>query len=269
MNTALAQFETQRPRLFALAYRMLGSISEAEDVLQEAWIRRQRANDDNIESEVAFLTTIVTRLSIDTLRAAKSRRETYYGVWLPEPLPTGNIADPADQHLLQDNISTAFMLMLETLTPIERAVFLLREVLDYGYQEIADIVDKQVDNCRQIERRARNRLAGGEKRFELDEASCRKLFQQFMQACQTGDTDTLVSMLTQDAIMYSDGGGKVRAAPLPVEGAERIALVLTSLTQQLPEQIDIVWRELNGTPAFLIRLGGMVDNAVTVALDDQ
>lgn len=218
-----------RPLLFAVAYRMVSSASEAEDIVQESFVRLEgarRAGTD-IESPKAYLVTVATRLAIDHLRSARVRRESYVGPWLPEPLLSE--PDPAEVAATADSLSTAFLLLLETLSPVERAVFLLREVFGYGYDEIADIVGKTEPNCRQIFARARQHIDAGRPRFTASHEEHDALVQRFVAACERGTMDELVELLAENAAFYGDGGGKVAAVPEPIVGRERVVRLLTGL----------------------------------------
>jgi RNA polymerase sigma-70 factor (ECF subfamily) len=218
-------YEQLRPLMFSIAYRMLGSASEAEDIVQEAFLRfhRESANGTTIESPKAYLSAITTRLSIDHLRSARVRRERYVGTWLPEPLVTDDVAQHAET---ADSLSMAFLVLLESLTPVERAVFLLREVFDYGYDEIAKVVGKSEDNCRQIAVRARRQIEAKKPRFEASRKRREELAQRFFDAVTKGDTEGLVGMLAADVVAYGDGGGKAPAFPRPVHGRDQVARVL-------------------------------------------
>ena len=226
--------EQLRPLLFSIAYRMLGTVGDAEDIVQEAFLRLHRARQEGtvVESEKAFLTTVVTRLSIDQLRSARVQRETYFGPWNPEPLITSDEPDPAEVAEVADSLSMAFLVLLETLSPVERAVFLLREVFDYGYDEIAQIVERNEANCRQIFARARKRVDEGKPRFEADREQREQLAQRFLAAAQAGQVDQLVEMLAADVVFYGDGGGKGRGLPKPVYGSDRVARLLKGFWTQ-------------------------------------
>lgn len=227
----LSAFQEHRPLLFGIAYRMLGSVAEAEDMVQETFLRWQRQTHGEIQSVKAWLSATITRLCIDHLRSARKRREEYVGVWLPEPL-VENHSDAHDRAVaLADSLSTAFLVLLETLSPAERAVFLLREVFEYDYSEIGRIIDKNEANCRQMVRRAREHVAAGKSRFEANPAHNEKLVQQFLQTCREGDTGGLLALLTDDIVLYSDGGGKVPAAPKPIAGADRVARFLIGVSK--------------------------------------
>jgi RNA polymerase sigma-70 factor (ECF subfamily) len=216
--------------MFSIAYRMLGSASEAEDIVQEAFLRfhREAGKGTLIESPKAYLSAITTRLSIDHLRSARVRREHYVGTWLPEPL----ITDDASLHAgTADSLSMAFLVLLETLTPVERAVFLLREIFDYGYDEIATVVDKSEENCRQIAVRARRQVEARKPRFEASRKRREELARRFFEAVVKGDTDGLVGLLAADVVAYGDGGGKGPAFPRPINGAGRVGRVLVGGTR--------------------------------------
>ncbi|HMJ34591.1 MAG TPA: RNA polymerase sigma-70 factor [Baekduia sp.] len=249
-----------RPLVFSIAYRMLGSVAEAEDVAQETLLRAHREVRDGTEiaSPKAYMTAVATRLAIDELRSARVRREAYVGPWLPEPLLTRAGADPsvdlvADAELA-DDLSMAFLLVLERLTPTERAVFLLREAFDYTFAEIAEVVDKTPDNCRQIAARARRHVITAKPRFESSRAARESLAKRFLTAAQEGDMEGLVSMLAEDAVFTGDGGGKATAFPEPLVGAERIAHAMRALFRQrarLGASVEPV--EVNGQPGWLAR----------------
>ncbi|WCB92042.1 ECF RNA polymerase sigma factor SigJ [Baekduia alba] len=263
-----------RPLVFSIAYRMLGSVVEAEDIAQETLLRahRELADGTQIASPKAYMTAIATRLSIDHLRSARVRREAYVGPWLPEPLLTRAGADPsvdlpADAELA-DDLSMAFLLVLERLTPVERAVFLLREAFDYTFAEIAEVVDKSPDNCRQIAARARRHVIAEKPRFEPSAAARESLAKRFLTAAQEGDMEGLVAMLADDAVFTGDGGGKATAFPAPVIGAEKIAHALRAIFRQaaVADGITVTLTEVNGMPGWIAREGdGRV--IVVMALD--
>ena len=254
-----------RPLLFSIAYRMIGSVSEAEDIVQETFLRFHRADTEQVESPKAYLSAITTRLAIDHLRSARVRRETYVGPWLPEPLVTDDSdalgADPARHAETADSLSLAFLVLLERLSPVERAVFLLREVFGYGYGEIADVVAKREDNVRQIAARARHHVEDGRPRFEADRGHREELARRFLAAVEEGDTDGLVGMLAADVTMYGDGGGKAPAVGQPVAGAVRVARFLVGLTRQAKRaNLRLVPAEVNGQPGMIAydQAGGLI-----------
>src|SRR5215218_3561201 len=213
-------YESLRPLAFSIAYRMLGSVAEAEDVVQEGLLRLHRA--EGVEHPRAFVSTVVTRLSIDQLRSARMRRETYPGPWLPEPIVTDTMPD-------SESVSMALLVTLERLNPVERAVFLLHDVFDYGYDEIAEIVGRRRENCRQLALRARRAVEAGRARFEPTREAQQELASRFFAAVGDGDIDALVEMLAEDATMYGDGGGIGQARKTPLHGGEKIARFMLGL----------------------------------------
>jgi RNA polymerase sigma-70 factor (ECF subfamily) len=222
-----------RPRAFAIAYRMLGSVSEAEDVVQEALLRLHGVLDagDEIAAPEAYLATVVTRLGINRLCSAQMQRETYFGEWLPEPVVTGGLDDPAVHAEMSDSLSLAFLLLLERLTPEQRAVFLLREVFEYGYDAIAGIVGKSEAACRQLAVRARRHIEQDKPRFEASRQEHDELARMFITATQTGDLDGLEALLAHDVALHGDGGGKVRALAHPLFGRRQVARRVLSFMQ--------------------------------------
>jgi RNA polymerase sigma-70 factor (TIGR02957 family) len=214
-----------RPRAFGIAYRMLGSVSEAEDVVQEALLRLHGVLEAGEEIRVpeAYLATVVTRLGINRLRSAQMQRETYFGEWLPEPVVTGDLSDPAAHAEMSDSLSLAFLVLLERLSPEQRAVFLLREVFDYGYDAIAEIVGKSEAACRQLAVRARRHIEEERPRFEASRRDQDDLARRFMAAAQAGDLDGLEALLAHDVALHGDGGGKVRAVVHPIFGRGHVA----------------------------------------------
>ncbi len=225
-------YEELRPLMFSIAYRMLGSANEAEDIVQEAFLRFHRESDKGttIESPKAYLSTITTRLSIDHLRSARVRRERYFGTWLPEPLLTDPESEVTAHADTADSLSMAFLVLLESLTPVERAVFLLREVFDYGYDEIASIVGKSEDNCRQIAVRARRQVEAKKPRFEVSRRRREELARRFFEAVAKEDAEGLIGLLAADVIAYGDGGGKGPALPRPIYGRDPVVRLLLGAT---------------------------------------
>ncbi|HEX5012855.1 MAG TPA: RNA polymerase sigma-70 factor [Candidatus Limnocylindrales bacterium] len=252
-----------RPLLFSIAYRMLGSVSEAEDVVQESFVRYQRAlaeradgdGGTSVESPKAYLSAVVTHLAIDQLKSARVRRETYVGEWLPEPLVTDEgSGDPAATAERADSLSMSFLVLLERLTPVERAVFLLHDVFDYSFDEVGRIVHKSPDNCRQQAVRARRFIADNRPRFDADAKERDELLNRFFAAAQTGDVDGLIEVLAEDAIVYGDGGGKVPQWYAPIVGAENAARLFAGMGRQLTRLGATFERhEVNGQPGMLFR----------------
>jgi RNA polymerase sigma-70 factor, ECF subfamily len=221
-----------RPLLFSIAYRMVGSVSEAEDLVQEAFLRYHRAQPTDVENPKAYLSAVTTRLSIDHLRSARTRREEYIGPWLPEPLVVDERApDPSAQAELADSLSLAFLVLLERLSPVERAAFLLREVFDYPYDEIAEVIERSEDNTRQLVSRARRHVDEERPRFDVSREAHEALTERFVQATQEGDVDGLVELLAADAYTYTDGGGKAQAPRRTVHGRERVARFMVGIAR--------------------------------------
>jgi RNA polymerase sigma-70 factor (TIGR02957 family) len=245
-----------RPASFAIAYRMLGSVAEAEDVVQEALLRVHRVLErgERIESPRSYAATVTTRLAIDELRSARSRRERYVGEWLPEPILTDGRDDPARQAEMADSLSLAMLVLLETLSPEQRAVLLLRDVFDYGYDEIARIVGKNEDNVRQLASRARAHVEQGRPRFQTSREQRDKLADRFFAAVQDGDLAGLESLLAHDVVLTGDGGGKVPALARPLSGRGRVARALLGWVRigaRIPGA-SIRPVEVNGTPGALL-----------------
>ena len=272
MPADAADFETHRPWLFALAYRMLGSATEAEDILQEAYLRWQAAGPGTIHSPQAFLRTVVTRLCLNQLQSARAQRETYLGPWLPEPILTDSDerADPQRQAELHDSISFAFLALLEALTPLERAVYLLREVFDYDYAEIAAMLNKDETACRQVFSRARAHVAAGRPRFTATPEAHRRLLSQFIAAVGSGEVGALAQLLTDDVILWADGGGKARgAATRPLHGPEAVSQFVLGSTRLLPPGAEIDLAAVNGELAMIARVAGRAVLVVSLAADGE
>lgn len=260
-------FETNRSRLFAVAYRMLGSVAEAEDVVQDAWLRFDAHDGVTIENPAAWLTTVTTRLAIDKLRSARMTREHYVGPWLPEPIVTD---DPADHAVLAESISLAFLTMLERLDPVERAAFLLREVFALPYAEIGATLDRSEAGCRQIVHRAKERLDPDRPvRYQPSPEEEQRLLDGFQLALFTGDVDLLSSLLAEDVIAWSDGGASRRAARRPILGRERVVPYLLNLAKRYLDPTVALGLEmvpLNGDPGVIISVDGEVELAMTIEL---
>lgn len=242
--------------LFAIAYRMLGSIADAEDLVQETFIRWQQTEIE-IESPRALLVTIIARLCINHLQSARVRREQYFGQWLPEPMVTAPRQNPSISFEVDESLSLAFLLLLERLTPAERAVLVLREVFDYEYPEIASILEQSESNCRQILRRARQHLKDGRPRFDASLEERAELLRRFSDASLRGDIEGLVALLSKEAVFYSDGGGKAPALPKPIYGAENIARGMVEARKRLvPKNLVRRFVEINGQPGIVTYLEG-------------
>lgn len=259
-------FESLRPRLFGLAYRLLGSRNDAEDVLQDAWLRWQGSDRGAVRDAEAWLVATTTRLGLDRLRAARSARVHYTGPWLPEPLQIAEDADPAERHALAEQVSIAFLALLERLGPDERAAYLLKEAFDYDYAQIGQLLGHTQANCRQLVHRARERLKAGRPRFAVAPEGHRQLLERFMHASQQGDRAAIMALLDANARLLSDGGGKVTASVRPLLGAERIARLYWAVSRRglgLQARIGTV----NGEPAILRFVDGRLHSATLVVID--
>jgi RNA polymerase sigma-70 factor (ECF subfamily) len=267
-GTSTTAFEAVRGRLFGLAYRMLGSRAEAEDIVQEAYIRWHQAGADIAEQPEAWLVTTTTRLAIDRLRRLKTEREAYVGPWLPEPIVT---EAPPDHHLeLAADLSMAFLTLLERLAPEERAAFLLHDVFDVGYTEIARVIDRSEAACRQVVHRARERVRGDRKRFDATDAEKTALLERFTAALEARDEAALLALFAPDATWTADSGGKTPASRLPISGAERIARLVIRLREQFwspDRRLEIA--TVNGEPGLLIRDGDRLTAVMSIATDGE
>ncbi|HRH41502.1 MAG TPA: RNA polymerase sigma-70 factor [Pyrinomonadaceae bacterium] len=256
-------FRQYRVRLFGIAYRMLGTNSDAEDILQEAYIRWHQANVDEIETPEAWLVTVVTRLSIDRLRKASNERETYIGPWLPEPLTVSNKPSPEEEMEFASNLSLAFMFLLERLSPVERAVFLLHDIFECDYAEIARIIGKSESASRQIIHRARERVRTDKPRFETTEKERTNLIRKFSAASYAGNEQTLLSLFSDEISMVSDGGGKVSAARKIVHGKSKLARLFSLNGIKHGESFKNVLQKINGELGLLTFYEGKVFAATT------
>jgi RNA polymerase sigma-70 factor (TIGR02957 family) len=261
--------EELRPAAFAIAYRMLGSVAEAVEVVQVALLRFHTALErgERIESPRAYIATVATRLSIDVLRSARMRREAYVGEWLPEPLVSDTSAEPARQAEMADSLSLAFLVLLESLSPEQRAAFLLHDVFDYGYGEVAEIVGKSEDNARQLAARARRHVDEQKPRFEASREQREELADRFFAAAQEGDVASLEALLADDVVLHGDGGGKVPALARALFGAKRVARTLRAWFRQGAKVPDGEVRrvDVNGQPGAVLTAGGGV--VAVMALD--
>ncbi|WP_046498957.1 RNA polymerase sigma-70 factor [Streptomyces odonnellii] len=253
LDRATRDFMAARPRLFGIAYRVLGSAVEAEDIVQEAWLRWQNADRDVIREPAAFLATVTTRLAINFTQSARVRRESYIGPWLPEPVDTS--VDPQLGADRAEALDLAVLFLLEKLNPVERAAYVLREAFDYPYRRIADIVETSEANARQLVSRARKHLSA-ERREPVSPVAHRRLLEVFLAAAQTGDLPVLEEILTADVVSYSDGGGVRGASRIPVVGRTRVSKFLAAFAPRFWPQSETRWVEANGRPAVLVSSGG-------------
>jgi RNA polymerase sigma-70 factor (TIGR02957 family) len=258
-------FVTHRSLLFTVAYEMLGSAADAEDVVQETWLRWAEVEHAEVRDPRAYLVRIATRQALNRLRTMARRREEYVGEWLPEPLLTS--PDVADDVVLAESVSMAMLTVLETLGPTERAVFVLREVFDTPYGEIAAAVGKTEAAVRQITHRARDHVAARRPRIEVSPSEQVAVVERFMAAATSGDLQGLLDVLAPDVVLVADGGGLVPAVRLPVTGADRVARTLAGFARTVPDaELGVVW--LNGTPAVRIDLQGELDTAISLVIED-
>ena len=261
LDQAAATFESVRPRLFGIAYRILSSSTEAEDLLQDVWLRWQAYDRDTVTDPAAFLATVTTRLAINALQSARVRRETYIGPWLPEPVDTGN-----DPHLGAERgeaLGFAVLLLLERLTPTERAAYVLREAFDYPYRQIAEIIETSEVAVRQLVSRARKHIASG-RRTPVSRAEQRRLLTAFVVAARSGDLAALEELLAADVVSYSDGGGAVRASRIPVVGAFRVAKYVRAFADRFWAGVEVEWADVNGQAAALLSRDGEPFTVLTV-----
>ena len=267
------EFERHRSHLFAIAYRMLGSASEAEDVIQDAWLRASAAEPTDVRSPRAYLMTVVTRLALDRLKSARATRETYVGPWLPEPLLTDGGPKPEESVALAESLTLAFMVLLDALSPEERAVFVLREVLEYSYAEIASVLNSTEANCRQLFHRAKERLQSGQSRSSRSREEKQKLARRFVDALRAGDGAALTQVLADDVGFWGDGGGRVIASRRPLFGRNAVLNLLLGIRRSAAAQgyqlekisIDVV--EVNYEPAMIARVDGRVDSVYVFSIE--
>jgi RNA polymerase sigma-70 factor, ECF subfamily len=246
------QFQELRPRLFGLAYRMLGTRADAEDVVQDAYLRWQTASPDEVRLPKSYLTTVVARLALDGLKAAHRQRETYVGPWLAEPLVEPAGTKPVE---MAESLSLAFLHILESLSPAERIGFLLREVFDASYEEVAAALHTSESNSRQIVARARKHIQERRPRFAVDRGRQSAVLREFLAACSTGDSTQLTALLSKDAVLFSDGGGKASAALNPIIGADRVVRFLIGIGRKIPA-LSVEFAEVNGGVGALLRDAG-------------
>ncbi len=268
------EFQSHRPLLFSIAYRMLGSASDAEDVLQDAWLRCAAVRPSELQSVRAWLTTVVTRLCLDRLKSARATREEYVGPWLPEPVLTSPEERPDDMLQRHESVTLAFLVLLETLTPEERAVFLLKEAFDYSHDEIAGMLGMSSANARQILHRAKARIAEGRPRFTGDPEAKRQMARRFLEAFTANDPQALTELLAEDVGFWGDGGGKVTAAKRPLSGRGDVLNLLLGIhrvaaAQGLLRDVSIALIDVNFDPALAIRVSGRLDSIYALEIGDN
>jgi len=267
-------FKTDRPLLFSIAYRMLGSASDAEDVVQDAWLRYRRADPSTIRSPKAFLTTIVTRLCLDRLKSARTSREEYIGPWLPEPVLTSEMEGPDTRLQRAESVTLAFLVLLEKLSPEERAVFLLKDIFEYEHSEIADMLGTTPENSRQLLHRAKARLADGRPRLTGTAQSRRAVAERFAHAFSSGDGSQLTALLARDVGLWSDGGGKAAAARRPLIGHDLVLNFLIGLHRTaehagVTRELSLRIESVNSEPALVIELGNRLESIFVLSIDDD
>jgi RNA polymerase sigma-70 factor (ECF subfamily) len=257
-------FEELRPLLFSIAYRMLGSVADAEDVVQEAFVRWSETRAGDVRSPRAYLSKVVTNLCIDRLRSAQHQRETYVGPWLPEPLLEDVAPDASDQVEVAESLSMAFLVVLESLSPLERAAFLLHEVFSYDYSELAEMLGRKEDACRQLVHRAKQHVAARRPRFRVDKETQLELLRSFTAACVLGDVDSLASLLTEDVVLQSDSGGRVQAARKPIYGPRRVARFLVNIVGKAAPELSTRVVTVNGQPGLANYVDDKLDSVVNL-----
>lgn len=261
-------FDQYRTYLFSLAYRMLGSATDAEDMVQEAFLRWMQASIQEVQSPRSYLSTVIVRLCINQQNSARAQREVYVGPWLPEPIMTGQQPELTENAILAESLSFAFLVLLERLGALERAVFLLREVFDYSYPEIATIVGKNETNCRQIFRRANQHLEQHRSRYDVSSEQQERITSQFLQTTTEGDMQGLLSMLADDIVLTGDGGGKARTALNPIFSPDKVSRGTFGMMRFMPAGIQADIEEINGQPAVVGYLDSQVWGVVQLAIED-
>lgn len=265
-NSALAAFQEHRPELFGIAYRMLGSVADAEDILQDAWLRWSSVDANRVRQPRAYLARTVTNLSLNKLQSAAVRRETYVGPWLPEPLVTAE-EDAAHEAEQNEAVSLAMLVVLETLSPLERAVFILKEVFGFSYGEIAGMLDRNETAVRQVGTRARSHVQARRPRYDAPADTRRRVTDEFLAACLGGDISHVMELLAPDVTAWTDGGGKVRAALRPLHGADKVARWILGVLAGQPPGVRVSPVLVNGEPGLVVTAAGSLDTVVAVDLN--
>ena len=266
VQSATVTFEAQRRRLLGISYRILGSFADAEDVVQDAWLRWSRTDVTEVENPEAFLTTVVTRLSLDRLRTLKARREVYSGPWLPEPVAAD--PDPQSAVELADSLSLAVLVVLETLSPLERAAFVLREVFSEPYPVVAEILGREEPAVRQLVHRARQHVDAGAARYRADRATHNEVVQRFLAACETADLDALLGVLAPEVLLVSDAGGVGKAPVRPITGEDKVGRFLIGVTTKVVPGTTVGPEVFNGRLGLVARLDGRAITAIAFDIGD-
>ncbi|WP_307664814.1 RNA polymerase sigma-70 factor [Streptomyces sp. V1I1] len=270
-DTVTDVFEEHRPVLTGVAYRMLGRVADAEDVVQDAWLRWSAGDRSDVREPRGFLVRITTRLAIDRLRHVQSRREAYVGPWLPEPVATDfgpTLPDTAERAVLAESVSLAVLVVLESLSPLERAVFVLREAFGFPYGEIATTLDRSEAAVRQLAGRARRHVEERKPRYDVDPGECRDLTERFLAAASGGDLDALLTLLAPDVRLVGDSGGKAKAPLRVIESADKVGRFLFAVTNEPVQELDVRFVELNGAPAILVLSAGKPDSVMQLEVLD-
>ncbi|MFZ5876775.1 MAG: RNA polymerase sigma factor SigJ [Nitrospirota bacterium] len=271
MDDKTCVFEDNRHLLEGLAYRMLGTLADAQDVVQDTYLRWSHADTSQVRNPQSWLVTVCSRLAVDAMKSARVRREAYYGVWLPEPFVDDRAVNPAKQVEIDDTVSVALMLALESLSPEERAAFLLQEIFDYSFDEVATILGKSTAACRKLASRARARVRAAKPRFHASPNEHRRLVDAFLQAARSGDLDRLKAVLAEAVELHSDGGGRVEAVPEVLRGADHVARFFMRIWAHLTKThstVEVNPRWFNGAPGVLIYEGGQLATALSVAIEN-
>ncbi|RDU38989.1 RNA polymerase sigma-70 factor [Neobacillus piezotolerans] len=269
MTNMTEVYSSYKSVLFSLAYRMLGSVADAEDIVQEAFLNLNQVSLDSIHHVKSYLWKVTTNLSIDFLRSARKRREVYVGSWLPEPILNRKDADPADRVITNEELSIAFLLLLENLNPVERAVFLLREVYSFSYDEIAHLIGKSPDNCRKIQSRAKQKVGDLSPKVGGDRSKREETVRDFMEAVQSNNTEKLLSILSDDFTIYSDGGGKAKANLRPIFGIERAVAALRSFHHKIPSNLIFMEADVNGQPGMIMKVDDQIFYVMAFQFDED
>ncbi|MFI2352174.1 RNA polymerase sigma-70 factor [Streptomyces sp. NPDC019443] len=270
-DTVTDVFEEHRPVLTGVAYRMLGRVADAEDVVQDAWLRWSADDRSDVREPRGFLVRITTRLAIDRLRHVQSRREAYVGPWLPEPIATDfgpTLPDTAERAVLAESVSLAVLVVLESLSPLERAVFVLREAFGFPYGEIATTLDRSEAAVRQLAGRARRHVEERKPRYDVDPGECRDLTERFLAAASGGDLDALLTLLAPDVRLVGDSGGKAKAPLRVIESADKVGRFLFAVAKEPVQELDVRFVELNGAPALLVLSAGKPDSVMQLEVLD-
>ena len=260
-------YSSYKSALFSLAYRMLGSVTDAEDIVQDAFLNLNQVSLPSIHHVKSYLWKVTTNLSIDYLRSARKRREVYVGSWLPEPIINRKGADPADRVIADEELSIAFLLLLENLNPVERAVFLLREVYSYSYDEIAQLIGKSPDNCRKIQSRAKQKVGDLSPKKRGNKSKNEETIREFIQAIQNNNTEKLLSILADDFNVYSDGGGKAKANLRPIFGVDRSIAFLMGVSRKIPSNLLVTEVDVNGQPGMIMKADDQIFNVMAFQFD--